>query len=273
MESLRAWLIAIGWSPAAARFTAIVAAVAISYLAGWVVRRLADAPITRRLQPSEAWNEAADRWRLARRGGHVVAVLVAMSLVLPLLASSGDAEQTVTTLLEVLLTLAIASALSGLLGAWVDVLSRSDGTEQRLPFKVLGQGVRITIWTYAWITVLSIVTRTDVPTVLAGLTALGAIMVYIFRDPLLGWTAGVAIAASDLVRQGDWITAPRHHADGIVVEISLLTVQVQNWDQTISVIPTYALTSEGFRNSRGMYESGGRRIRRSILIDVNSVRF
>lgn len=108
---------------------------------------------------------------------------------------------------------------------------------------------------------------------MTGLTALGAVLVYVFRDPILGWTAGAQIAANDLARIGDWITVPEYEADGSVIEMALTTIKVRNWDKTISSIPSYSLVSEGFRNWRGMYESGGRRIKRSVSVDAGSVRF
>lgn len=119
---------------------------------------------------------------------------------------------------------------------------------------------------------LSILSGQDVASVLTGLTAVDAVLVYVFRDPILGWTAGVQVAANDLVREGDWISVPTYDADGIVEEISLTTIKVGNFDKTVSSIPTYSLFSEGFRNRRGLYASEGRRIRRTFAIDVNSVR-
>ena len=154
----------------------------------------------------------------------------------------------------------------------VHALEIQEGREQRLPLKALGQAAQLALWSYATIVLVSVLSHRDVTTLLTGLTALGAVLVYVFRDPILGWTAGVQIAANDLARIGDWITVPDHDADGYVTEIALTTIKVRNWDKTISVIPTYALVSESFRNWRGMYESGGRRIKRAISVDANSVR-
>lgn len=94
----------------------------------------------------------------------------------------------------------------------------------------------------------------------------------IFRDSILGLVAGVQLSANDMLRPGDWITMAKYGADGYVTEVTLTTVKVQNFDKTITTIPPYALVSDSFQNWRGMWESGGRRIKRSLLIDANTVR-
>ena len=108
---------------------------------------------------------------------------------------------------------------------------------------------------------------------LGGVGAISAVLILIFKDTLLGLVASAQLNANDMVHIGDWIEMPKHNADGDVVDVGLQTVRVQNWDKTIVSIPTYALVSESFVNWRGMTESGGRRIKRAIYIDANSVRF
>jgi len=108
---------------------------------------------------------------------------------------------------------------------------------------------------------------------LSGLGALTAILLLIFRDTLLSFVASMQIQSNDLVKEGDWIEVPSYGADGDVVNIALHTVKVQNWDRTITVIPTYKLLDTPYKNWRGMQESGGRRIKRALYIDLNSIRF
>jgi len=100
-----------------------------------------------------------------------------------------------------------------------------------------------------------------------------AVLLLIFRDAILGFVAGIQLTANNMVQTGDWISMPKYDADGDVVDVSLTTVKVQNWDKTITTIPTYALVSDSFKNWRGMSESGGRRIQRAVYIDMNTVRF
>lgn len=109
--------------------------------------------------------------------------------------------------------------------------------------------------------------------ILTGLGAMAAVLMLVFKDPILGLVAGIQLTANDMLRPGDWIALPKHDADGEVIEVTLTTVKVQNWDKTITTIPPYVLVSESFQNWRGMYDSGGRRVKRSIYIDMNSITF
>jgi miniconductance mechanosensitive channel len=273
MEPLRDWLVGLGWSQESAVAVAVAAAVAVAYLVGWCLRGLAKIPMSKYLKSSEPWREAIKERRVLPRISHVVTVIATTYMVEPLLEPWPRLQAGFATLLDALLVIAIAGAISALTGAAIDAFSRRDDRNGRLPLTALGQGLQIAVWTYAAVALLTVVSGKDVPAVLTGLTALGAVLVYIFRDPILGWTAGVQIAANDLVRHGDWISLPQRGVDGIVQDIALTTVKVRNWDKTISTVPSYSLVSEAFINWRGMFASGGRRIKRSVAIDANSVRF
>lgn len=109
--------------------------------------------------------------------------------------------------------------------------------------------------------------------ILSGLGALSAVLLLVFKDTLLGLMAGIQLSTNDMVRIGDWIEIPKYGADGDVIDISLHVVKVRNWDKTITTIPTYALISDSFKNWRGMQDAGGRRIKRSVHIDISSVAF
>lgn len=121
--------------------------------------------------------------------------------------------------------------------------------------------------------IVSILFDVQVTRIFAGMGALAAVLMLVFKDTILGFVAGIQLSANKMVRVGDWIEMPSHNADGDVLEITLNTVKVQNWDRTITTIPTYALVSNPFMNWRGMVESGGRRIKRSINLDMRSVKF
>ncbi|GMM69890.1 mechanosensitive ion channel [Alteromonas sp. MTD1] len=107
---------------------------------------------------------------------------------------------------------------------------------------------------------------------LSGLTAIAAVLLLIFRDTILGFVAGIQIAANRMFNTGDWISMPKYEVDGEILEIGLTNVKVQNWDNTISTLPTYSLTTEAVKNWRGMQESGGRRIKRAVYIDIHSIK-
>jgi len=118
---------------------------------------------------------------------------------------------------------------------------------------------------------LSIITRIDVKSIIAGLGAFTAVLVFVFRDTLLGFVASVNLSSNNLIRLGDWITVPGRNIDGTVIDMSLQTVKVENFDKTILTVPTYALVSESFQNWKGIEEAGVRRIKREIRIDVRSI--
>ena len=109
--------------------------------------------------------------------------------------------------------------------------------------------------------------------ILSGLGASAAILMLVFKDSIMGLVAGVQLSANDMLKPGDWIMAPKHGVNGIVEDVTLTTIKVRNWDMTIVTVPPYSLVSEAFQNWRGMQKSGGRRVMRSINIDVNTVRF
>jgi miniconductance mechanosensitive channel len=141
------------------------------------------------------------------------------------------------------------------------------------PIKGYIQVVKIIIYFIGVIVIISIIAKESPKTLLAGLGAMVAVLILVFRDTILGFVASIQLSANNMVKPGDWIEMPGHNADGDVLDITLNTVKVRNWDKTITTIPTYALVSESFKNWKGMEESGGRRIKRSIRIDMNSVRF
>ena len=132
---------------------------------------------------------------------------------------------------------------------------------------------KIIMYSIGIILILSVILDRSPLVFLTGLGAVAAVLLLVFKDTILGFVASIQLSANDMVRIGDWIEMPGHSADGTVTEITLNTVKVRNWDQTITTVPTYALVSESFYNWRGMDESGGRRIKRSINIDMTSVKF
>ena len=123
------------------------------------------------------------------------------------------------------------------------------------------------------IVIVSIVVNKNPVALLTGLGAGTAILMLVFQDTIKGFVAGIQLIANDMLRPGDWITMPKYGADGDVMEVTLTTVKVRNWDKTITTIPPYALVNDSFQNWRGMFDIGGRRIKRSINIDMNTVRF
>ena len=143
----------------------------------------------------------------------------------------------------------------------------------KLPLKGICQAIKLLVNATGVIFILSILLDKSPVYFFSGLGALTAVLLLVFKDVILGLVAGVQLTANNMVRKGDWVEMPKYGADGDVIDVSLTTVKVQNWDKTITTIPAHALVSDAFKNWRGMSESGGRRIKRSIWLDISSVRF
>ena len=175
-------------------------------------------------------------------------------------------------IIEALTIILFIVTVKSVLGTVKDYFKLSSSLKH-IPIDSYIQVVMIFLWFIGIILILSVLTGREIGTFLASLGALSAIIILVFRDTILGFVSSIQITVNDTVRIGDWITMKGSDADGTVIEVNLSTVKVQNFDNTITTIPTYKLVSDSFINWRGMEESKGRRIKRSLLIKPSSVRF
>ena len=143
----------------------------------------------------------------------------------------------------------------------------------QLPLKGIFQGIKLVTAIIIGILVISLLIGQSPAILISGLGAMAAVLMLVFKDPILGLVAGIQLSANDMLKLGDWLEMPKYGADGAVTDIGLTTVKVRNWDNTITTIPPYLLISDSFQNWQGMQESGGRRVKRSINIDMTSVHF
>ena len=155
----------------------------------------------------------------------------------------------------------------------VDAIYKTLEVSKYRPIKPYLQVAAIIVYIIGGLLILAYVMDEKPVTFLAGLGAASAILMFVFKDAILGLIGGIQLSANDMVRPGDWISMPKYGADGNILEITLTTVKIKNADMTITTVPTYALVSESFQNFRGMTESDGRRIKRSLLINMNSIKF
>ncbi len=170
--------------------------------------------------------------------------------------------------------LTIALSLSNLLNALGAIYEQRDPERARArPIKGYLQVTKIVLYFIAAILIVATLFNRDPLLLLSGLGAMTAVLMLVFKDTLLSLVASVQLSTHDMLRVGDWIEMPQLNADGFAIDISLHTVKVQNWDKTITTIPTWRLIAESYKNWRGMFESGGRRIKRAIYLDQTSVRF
>lgn len=155
----------------------------------------------------------------------------------------------------------------------VDVIYRTYEVSKNKPIKGYLQVAKIFVYIIGGILIIATIIGKSPLLLLSGIGALTAVILLVFKDSLLGLVAGIQLSSNDMVRLGDWIEMPKYGANGDVIDISLNTVKVENFDKTITTIPTYALVSDSFKNWRGMTQSGGRRISRSLYIDATSITF
>ncbi|MEE9372521.1 MAG: mechanosensitive ion channel domain-containing protein [Saprospiraceae bacterium] len=163
-------------------------------------------------------------------------------------------------------------ALDAFLNASLAIYTTYD-ISNRIPIKGFIQIFKIIIYFTSGIFIISILLNKTPIYLFSSLGALTAVLMFIFKDAILGFVAGIQLSANRMVANGDWIEMPKYGANGEIIEIALTTVKVQNWDKTITTIPTYALITDSFKNWRGMSESDGRRIKRSISLDMNTIQF
>jgi Small-conductance mechanosensitive channel len=245
----------------------------LSWFANWVTKTILLRAIRQWFFSATLEKGIADSlMRFIRRLSNVIPALV-ISIGVKVIP---DLPETLITITEnvcsAFIVLTLALALAHLLD-WVNMVYQQRPEAARKPIKGYVQVIKIVIYAVAAILIIATLIDRSPLILLSGLGAMAAVLMLIFQDTLLSLVASVQLNSNDMVRVGDWIEMPQLNADGDVVDIALHTVKVQNWDKTITMIPTKRMISDSFKNWRGMSESGGRRIKRSLYIDQQSVRF
>lgn len=175
-------------------------------------------------------------------------------------------------LVDIWLIIVTLFIITSLLNA-INKIYESYPVSKNRPITFFIQLIKVFLYTVVVITVVSVLVNKSPEHLIVGLSAFAAVLLLIFKDSILGFVAGIQLTSNNMIRIGDWIQMDKNNANGVVLEVNLYTVKVQNWDMTISMVPTYQLVSESFTDWRGMQESPGRRIMRSINIDIDSVHF
>ncbi|HGI5212150.1 TPA: mechanosensitive ion channel family protein [Providencia alcalifaciens] len=226
----------------------------------------------RGLKAGSGWQHQLTQYNLFNRIAFIIQGIV-VNIQSTLWLSSGSTPQMVLNvasqawcLLFGLLT--IYSILDITLG----ILQRAAKTAH-LPLRGIFQSIKLIATVLISIMIIALLIGKSPLIILSGLGAMTAVMMLVFKDPIMGLVAGIQLSANNMVNIGDWLEMPKYGADGAVIDIGLTTVKVRNWDNTVTTIPTYALISDSFKNWKGMTESGGRRIKRSLRIDANSIHF
>ncbi len=221
---------------------------------------------------SSAWDDALVAHNVFGRLAQVVPALIVF-IGVPFV--SGLPEGVVHLIRNVAMgymVLMLTLALTAMLSAGNTIYSATPAAKDR-PLKGFVQVLQIVVWIFGGVMVIAAVLDRSPVLLLSGFGAMTAILFLVFKDTILSLVASVQLTAQDMVRVGDWIEMPQFGADGDVVDVQLHTVKVQNWDKTITTIPTHRLITDSFKNWRGMSQAGARRIKRPIFIDVTSIRF
>jgi len=252
--------------------TIIVVTILLALLADFIVKRViisSIAALTKRTKND--WDDVFVKQKVFNRLAHLAPALI----VYYSLQYIFEAEKLVTflgNLTQTYMILVVLMVIDSVLNAMHEIYMKLPISQGR-NIKGYIQVVKIIFYTMGIILIISVYSGETPKALMAGVGAMAAVLMLVFKDTILGFVASIQLSANKMVNVGDWISMPKYNADGDVIDISLNTVKVQNWDKTIATIPTYALVSESFNNWKGMEDSGGRRIKRSINIDMNSVTF
>ena len=254
----------------------VVGAVALVFLS-WLAYLLAKRVVLRAIRflsskTSTDWDKVLIEYKVFARLSNVVPALVAHVLAPILFEGVESLVGFVQGLAKVYLVVVLLFTLQALLKVLLSIYQRYD-ISKRIPIKGLLQAVMLVACFVGGVFIISIVMGREGGTLMAGLGAMVMGFLFVFKDAIMGLVAGIQLATNDTVRKGDWIEMKGHGVDGDVIDVSLTTVKVQNFDKTVVSIPASKLITESCRNWRGMKDSGGRRIKRPIHIDMRSIRF
>jgi miniconductance mechanosensitive channel len=253
--------------------TGVLALLICAIIADLIVKRLLLSAIRALTKLSRStWDDALVAHNVV---GRLVQVLPALIVFVGVPFVSGLPESVMQLFRNFAMgymVLMLTLSLTGMLSSANTIYSASPVAKD-LPLKGFVQLIQIIIWIFGGVMIVSAVLDRSPLLLLSGFGAMTAILLLVFKDTILSLVASVQLTAQDMVRVGDWIEMPQFGADGDVVDVQLHTVKVQNFDKTITTIPTHRLITDSFKNWRGMSQSGARRIKRSIFVDVSSIRF
>ena len=260
--------------PYAATVAGLAVLVLVAWIANWLTRRVLLVVVGRLAKASPSkWDDAIMGRRVLARLANVVPALVMLGGIALVPGIPAWLDLVVHNVALAYVALTVAMSIGNLLNALNDIYEQTSRHAVQRPIKGYLQLLKIGVYVVAIVLMVAALIGKSPLVLLTGLGAMTAVLMLVFKDTILSLVASVQLSSNDMLRVGDWIEMPSQNADGDVIDISLHTVKVQNWDKTISTIPTWALISESYRNWRGMSDSGGRRIKRSLLLDQKSVRF
>ena len=281
MESLLTWIndwlttqgLSVADAAMASTAIGIVLLLILAWLGNFLAKRIILEAVTMVVKYTRfQWDDALLHSGVFTRMSHLAPAMAINAFGDDVLGNSPEVLAGVNAAVNIYLTFILLAVFFAVLDAVQEITEkRKDGGN--VPVKGFFQAIKLVGSLLGLILILSTILNKSPIYLLSGLGALTAVLILVFRDAILGFVAGIMISVNNMVRVGDWIEMPKAGADGDVIDVSLTTVKVQNWDKTITTIPTYSLISHSFKNWRGMSDAGGRRIKRALFLDVQTIRF
>ena len=270
----------IGWgiSPSRAdmldQFIAFALILAVAFLADALCRKILLKVVAQLVKKTKAtWDDIVfDRKVMVHLSRMVAPVIIYLFVPLAFVEVGSSAMDFIRRICLIYIIITFLSFVNSFLKAVYSVYSEKEQFRDR-PLKGMLQTMQVILWLVGGIVVGGELIGRDPLSLLAGLGASAAILMLVFKDSIMGFVSGVQLSANDMLKVGDWIEMPKYGANGTVIEVTLNTVKVRNWDNTITTIPPYLLVSDSFQNWRGMQESGGRRVNKNIFLDMTTLKF
>lgn len=278
LKNIDELLISWGTAPSLAdmldQFIAFVLVLIVAFLADVICRNILLKVVAHLIRKTKAtWDDIVfDRKVLIHLSRMVAPVIIYVFIPVAFAETSSSTLGFIQRVCLIYILITFLSFINSFLKAVYAVYSEKEQLRDR-PLKGMLQTVQVILWFVGAIVVVSILIDKSPLSLLAGLGASAAILMLVFKDSIMGFVAGVQLSANDMLRIGDWIQLPNGVANGTVEEITLNTVKIRNWDETISTVPPYTLVNNSFQNWRGMQESGGRRVNKNIYLDMTTLKF
>ena len=276
-NELMTWLQQMGVGEVYALWILRVGVVLIILLSVYVfdkICRKAFIPVVRKVtaRTQATWDDYLLNDEVLDKVCHLIPPMVFYALIPLALPAGSDILNFMMKICDIYITIVIVRLVCAFITSLYTISSEHEKLKER-SMKGFYQMLKLVVICIGAIIIIATLLNQSPAKILTGLGAGTAILMLVFQDTIKGLVAGIQLTANDMVRPGDWITMPKYGADGDVIEVTLTTVKVRNWDKTITTVPPYALVNDSFQNWRGMFDIGGRRVKRSINIDMNTVRF
>ena len=246
-----------------------ITAIIVHVILHWVVLRAFE---KRASTSSRLWLQIITQNKLFHRLAFTLQGIIVNIQATLWLQKGSEAADILVTCAQLWIMMYALLSLFSLLDVILNLSQKLPAASQ-LPLKGIFQGIKLIAAILVGILMISLLIGQSPAILISGLGAMAAVLMLVFKDPILGLVAGIQLSANDMLKLGDWLEMPKYGADGAVIDIGITTVKVRNWDNTITTIPTWSLVSDSFKNWSGMSASGGRRIKRSISIDATSIHF